>query len=498
MTKALNQVMKAIADAKKIKALRQSMITAHTVINPYTSLSIMDLIPALNPTYQAPYHLKPMIDKLEESWLRPVRMTIAAPVQHGKSSTLIAYIVATLLRDPTKRIVYVTYSHTIAQDKGREIRNMARLAGLNIAVDADRQGEFKLKEGGGVFCTSIEGSLTGRPLDIIIVDDAVKNRGQARSGTWQRICKDFYNDILETRARATVTVIIQMARWSTNDLLGMILDGTLGSTTEQKYKYEHIYLPAIKEDDEPLWPEQWTKEKLEGLKSDVISWNSLFMCRPLSDGAEIFSNQVVYFKQGELPVGLVKAIGVDLAYTTAKSADSSVAICVGRDGLGVNAKYYVLDMIAMQTSAPIFATHLKSFQSTHNPTTTRIDAGGTEKGAISFMTDHGPNGLALNLQVVNATVDKVSRALPLSRIWNEHRLYVPSDKSWSNQLTEQLIGFTGSGLDHDDIVDALSSAINALADNQFQGSGITSTGARGSDYTKGYASRPKAGWRIGA
>lgn len=463
MTKALNQVIKAITDAKKMKALKSSISSTQRVINPYKDLRLMQLIPALNPTFQEPLHLKPMIDKLEEIWNRPVRMTIAAPVQHGKSTTLIAFIVATLLRDPTKRIIYVTYSHAMATDKGREIRNTARLAGLNISSDTDSKVEFKLKEGGGVYCTSIDGSLTGRSLDIVIVDDPIKNRGQARSGAWQRVCKDFYNDILETRARASVSVIIQMARWTRGDLLGLVLDGTLGSTSETAYKYEHICLPAIKEDGNPLWPEQWTKAKLEGLKSDIISWNSLFMCRPIEDGSEIFLNEPVYYTMNQPPLGLVKAIGVDLAYTVSKTADSSVAICVGRLGIGSAASYYILDMIERQTPVPVFAEALKKFQSAYAGASTRIDAGGTEKGTLSFMTSHGPNGLGLSLNVVNATTDKLSRSLPLSVVWNEKRLFLPKGALWTEKIIEQLTGFTGSGLDHDDIVDALASAINALA-----------------------------------
>ena len=500
MTRAINKTLKVISDFKRLERLQKERKTNKVVDNHFKSLSLMDLVPALNAGFTRPEHLKPMIEALEQIWVKPSRFTIACSVQVGKTTTLSAFIIATLLRDPRKRIVYVTYSHTQASLVGREIRELAYRAGLNMSTDVDSKNEFKLLEGGGVFCTSIEGSLTGRALDIIIVDDPVKNRGQARSQAWGQTVDDFYRDVLSTRARSTVSVIIQMARWQRNDLIGKIMDGTLGGQEAASYQYEHIHLPAIKDDGTPLWPEQWTLEKLQGLMTDVITWNSLFQCRPLQDGAEIFSNNISYYKPEEQPLyDIVKAIGVDLAYTATKTADSSVAICVARQGYGEAAKYYILDMIAMQQSAPIFADKLRTFQNKHMASMTRIDAGGTEKGAISFMTNSPPHGLGINLNVVNATQDKVSRSLRLSKLWNENRVFVPYGASWANQLTEQLIGFTGGGIDHDDIVDALSSAINALLDSDFQGSGIISSAtSTRSNSGRGFVSRPKTGrWQIG-
>jgi len=476
---ALNSTLKSIADARRMAKLRDTYLKSKKGDgpNPLASLPLMELIPKLNRGWSEPQHLKPMIDLLELVWERPVRMTVAAPVQHGKSSTLCAFIIATLLRDPTKRIVYVTYSHTLAQEKGREIRALARLAGLDISSDTDSKSEFRLKGGGGVYCTSIDGSLTGRALDIVIVDDPVKNRAQARSGAWQRVCKDFYNDVVETRARASVSVIVQMARWSTNDLIGMILDGTVGATTSESYKYQHICLQAENEWGEPLWPEQWSKERLAGVKGDLITWNSLFQCSPLAEGAEIFKNEIKTYQMRDLPHGLSYAIGVDLGYSAKTSADSSVAVCIARFGAGTSALYYIVDMISMQTTAPQFASKLKEMQQKWPAARTRMDAAGTERGGLDFMTAAPPIGLGMKIDVHPARSDKVVRAQPFSHIWNDGRLYVAEHAPWLREFTDQLIGFTGDGKSHDDAVDAAASAINCLLEGDTPNS-ITSSGNR--------------------
>lgn len=485
---ALNNTLKSIADAKRMVRLRDTYLKRNKGDgpNPLRDLRLMDLIPKLNSNWSPPQHLAPMVELLEEVWTRPVRMTVAAPVQHGKSSTLCAFIIATLLRDPTQRIVYVTYSHTLAQEKGREIRALARAANLDISSDTDSKSEFRLKSGGGVYCTSIDGSLTGRALDIVIVDDPVKNRAQARSGAWQRVCKDFYNDVIETRARASVSIIIQMARWSTNDLIGMILDGTVGSTTSESYQYQHICLQAENEMGEPLWPEQWSKERLAGLKNDLITWNSLFQCNPLAEGAEIFRNEIKTYIKSDLPAGLSYSIGVDLGYSAKTSADSSVAVCVARWGTGTSALYYIVDMLALQTTAPQFAVRLKAMQEKWPTARTRMDAAGTERGGLDFMTSAPPVGLGMRIDVKAAMRDKVTRAQPLSHIWNDGRLYVPEHSPWLRDFTDQLIGFTGDNKSHDDMVDATASAINCLLEGDTPNS-ITSTGSRAAPrITSGY------------
>ena len=502
MSSALNSTMAAIRQVRSIQKIKSQIDTAkrQTAGNPLRSLSVMDLVPALNPGYSRPEHLKPMIDAIEEIWFKPTRLTIACSCQVGKTTTLSSFIIATLLRDPTKRIVYVSYSHSQAGLVGRELRELARRAGLHITTDVDSKNEFKLVEGGGVYATSIEGSLTGRALDICIVDDPVKNRGQSRSAAWSQTVDDFYRDVLSTRARSTVSIIIQMARWSRSDLLGKIMDGILGGTEAEAYQYKHIHLPALLDNGQPLWPEQWSLEKLQGLMSDVITWNSLFQCRPLQDGAEIFKSEFKTYDIEALDTfNLYKSLGVDLGYTASKTADSSVAICVGREGEGDSALYYVLDMITAQTSAPQFAQMLKDFQGKHPNTMTRMDAGGSEKGTIAFMTAMPPHGLGIKMNIVNAVQDKVSRALPLSKIWNEGRLLVPVNKLWVPALTEQIIGFTGSGAEHDDIVDALSSAINALIASQpgdrVATSGKTRSTAKGlTGYSEGSMKRARSVW----
>jgi predicted phage terminase large subunit-like protein len=142
---------------------------------------------------------------------------------------------------------------------------------------------------------------------------------------------------------------------------------------------------------------------------------------------------------------------------------------------------------------------LKDFQGKHPNTMTRMDAGGSEKGTIAFMTAMPPHGLGIKMNIVNAVQDKVSRALPLSKIWNEGRLLVPVNKLWVPALTEQIIGFTGSGAEHDDIVDALSSAINALIASQpgdrVATSGKTRSTAKGlTGYSEGSMKRARSVW----
>ena len=103
------------------------------------------------------------------------RLMISMPPQEGKSErTSRRFPLWVLHRNPNLRIAIVSYGHDVARRFGRRIRDVLRERpelGLTLSQSSQRQDEFELLGyRGGVVCVGIEGGLTSRPVDVLIIE----------------------------------------------------------------------------------------------------------------------------------------------------------------------------------------------------------------------------------------------------------------------------------------------------------------------------------------
>ena len=81
-----------------------------------------------------------------------------------------------------------------------------------------------------------------------------------------------------------------MTRWAEDDLTGRLIK----SQSEPKAdKWAHISFPAILEDNNPVWPEYWSKEELEKVKASlsVRNWSAQYMQEPTSEEGAILKRE---------------------------------------------------------------------------------------------------------------------------------------------------------------------------------------------------------------
>lgn len=282
----------------------------------------------------------------------------------------------------------------------------------------------------------------------LIVDDPYKNRLQAESAAYRSMVADWWNDVAETRIEPGGSAIVCHTRWLHDDLIGHIYSGAGASI------WEHINLPALSEDGKALWPERWDAEALEAKRLAVgeYTWASLYQGEPRPRGGAVFEGDVVTYSA--LPTDNVRyAIGVDLAYSERTSSDYSVAVVVARSG----DDYYVVDILRLQCSAPTFAARLKALCGQYTGAQLRWYASGTELAAAQFFRTHGVPIVALNPKG-----DKFTRAMPIAAAWNRGAVRI-ARRPWADDFINELRSFTGVRDPHDDQVDALAAAFDALA-----------------------------------
>jgi hypothetical protein len=101
-------------------------------------------------------------------------------------------------------------------------------------------------QGGGVYCAGIGGALTGRACNVLWVDDPVKDRASAESGTIREAAWAWWENVALTRLAPGARVCLIQTRWHTDDLAGRIL------SRPSPLRWKTITIPAIAEDNDVL------------------------------------------------------------------------------------------------------------------------------------------------------------------------------------------------------------------------------------------------------
>lgn len=386
-------------------------------------------------------HLSPLVELFERSRTQPVRACISVPPQHGKS-TLVFYTIAQALATRNIPVIYATYSSDFAQKQMQEARIIANRSGLQFD-DRGALTNWRTAEGGTLWADGISGSLTGHAGKLIIVDDPVKNWAEAQSMTIRESTYNGFKTNVMTRAHPDTSVFVIHTRWHPDDLIGrLVKDG-----------WSTINLPAIDSNGRVLWPEERGLDFIEMQRKELSEhmFASLYQGEPRPSGKEVFRDCSFY---DELPKQYSLSIGIDLAYTSKKASDYSVAVVMARSG----SNFYVLDTLRMQSDAPTFMARLKSLMSGYLGSRTRAYiGGGGEQGVLDLFARE-----RVFINAIPATHDKFVRAQGLAAAWNNGRVFLPRDRSWLPALLDEMRNFTGINDPHDDIVDAMVGAYDEL------------------------------------
>jgi hypothetical protein len=96
---------------------------------------------------------------------------------------------------------------------------------------------------GGVFSVGIGGGLTGRPVDLMVIDDPIKDRKQADSEAYRENVWDWWTDVASTRLAPGAPVVLILTRWHEDDLAGRLL------AAEDGHRWKVLRIPAQADHD---------------------------------------------------------------------------------------------------------------------------------------------------------------------------------------------------------------------------------------------------------
>ena len=225
------------------------------------------------------------------------RLIINMPPRHTKSE-FASYLFPTWLmgRRPDLKIIQATHTAELAVGFGRKIKNLIEsedfkdvFPEVSLAGDAKASGRWSTNKGGEYYAVGVGGALAGRGADLAIIDDPVSEQ-DALSVTALDNIYEWYTSGPRQRLQPGGAIIIVMTRWSIRDLTAKVLAKQSEKGADQ---WEIVEFPAIMPSGEPLWPEYWALEELEGVKASipVAKWNAQYMQNPTAEEGAIIKRE---------------------------------------------------------------------------------------------------------------------------------------------------------------------------------------------------------------
>lgn len=251
----------------------------------------------------------PALDLIDQALVEALntpdaRLIISMAPQEGKSVRVANdFPVWALTQNPELRIVTASYGQGLANRNGRAVRNRIIAhpeLGLTIARDNGSVSEWTLAgHNGGMLSVGVGAGLTGRPADLIIIDDPVKDQKDADSDVVRQNTWDWWTSTASTRLAPGASVVMILTRWHEDDLAGRMM------AAEDGHLWKFINIPAMadhnpdKGETDPLGREpgvflestrKRTKAQWEGIKKRVGSrvWNALYQGRPAASEGNMF------------------------------------------------------------------------------------------------------------------------------------------------------------------------------------------------------------------
>ena len=210
------------------------------------------------------------------------RLTISMPPQEGKSSRVGRYGVLWWMRQfPGLHIGLVSYDGDHANRISYMIRGDVEVfngeggnpdLGLRLAKNQKAIGRWMLAppHSGDVYAIGIGGGITGRPVDLLLIDDPVKDIRAADSLLLSSQAWDWWQTAARPRLAPWAPVIVVATRWHEADLIGRMLakqDEDQAAGLEHYDHWREINIPAQAEHH----PEQGETDVLGRKPGDFMS-----------------------------------------------------------------------------------------------------------------------------------------------------------------------------------------------------------------------------------
>lgn len=450
------------------------------------------------------------------------RLRIHMPPRHGKSELASKRFIAWLLgTQPTRNIIATSYGSDLANDFGREVRNIVgspeygRIFDTRLSDDSTAANRWHTNKGGMYVAAGVGSAITGRGAHVLLVDDPFKDRAEADSETQREkvwrwwistaytrlesdltpeqlddddIWYDFHDDVQSGLAEPFEGAVIGICtRWDDDDWAGRLEKAELDGGE----KWEVLDLPAINDKGQALWPAKYPLKRLEQIRDAMSSsgrmrdWEALYQQNPQPEQGDYFKRQ--WFEDNlyaphEKPEYLRVYGASDYAVSDGKG-DWTVHIVVG---ICPNDHIWLLDLWREQTNSAVWIDQLLDMVERWNPMLWGEESGVIEKTVGPFLQRRMMERQVFFRREPIPSAgkgDKPARARSFQGRAAMGMVHLPKNAPWFSDLMAELMRFPA---DPDDQVDTLG-MIGRMLDDMVGGELPTATPSQGDKWDRKFA-----------
>lgn len=414
-------------------------------------------------------HHKPICDALERVVIgKTKRLIINIPPRAGKTEIAVINFIAWCMGNwPDSEFIHASYSKRLATANTYAVRATMMhevyrqiFDHTALADDSKAKDEFRTEHGGIVYATGAEGSITGYGAGkmratfggAIVIDDPHK-AGEANSAIMRQNVIDWFSTTMESRKNSPDTpIIIIMQRLHENDLSGWLLGGGNGE------HWDHLCIPAVNEQGESFWPEQFPIEMLERLKaSNSYVYAGQYLQTPAPLGGGVFKESWLRYWTTLPPIEYCM-IYSDTAHKTGQENDRSWFQLWGK---GKDGNAYLIDMIMGRWESPQLLANAKAFWDkcrANAPATVRklkIEDKASGIGLVQQLRQEG-----IPVEGIPRNRDKLTRGYDTAPMVEAGRVYLPERHPALSEMIHEVSLFPVASFD--DSVDPFMDAIQDM------------------------------------
>lgn len=435
--------------------------------------SLQAFIIYINPDYIVSDFSKTVCAALDDfiiamiSGERPV-LILGAPPQHGKSDIVSRYLPAYIFGlYPDLRIAGLSYGKDLASDMNRDVQrimmsdeykilfphsclNAKRV--VTVEVEAKRNSEtFEIVGKKGAYISQgVGGPLTGKKVDLGIIDDPIKNSQEALSPTTKTGIWNWYVSTFKTRLSKRGGEIIMATRWATDDLSGRVIKKSKSARVLQ--------FPAIDEKGNALVPDLHPIEKLLETKMMLgdYFWSAMYQQSPKTIGGAIFKDEwIQYYLPKDLPAKFDKVIhSWDMTFKDTDGTDFVVGQVWGKKG----ANSYLLHQHRERMGFTATKKAVEKMTLDYPEGRRKLVEDKANGPAVIDALKNTVSGLI----PVEPDGSKIARAHSVTPEWEAGNIWLPHPDvaPWITEFVEEVTTFPAAA--HDDVVDSMTQALRDL------------------------------------
>ncbi len=424
------------------------------------------------------------------------RLMLNMPPSYGKTEIIARCFIAWALGNyPQRKFIYISYSDELCRKISNQVRDLikspffASIFGRNPLFLQDNANEFVLKEGGGLFVTTLKSAITGFHAHQILIDDPIKVSAMNSRAERSLVNQNFKESILSRLQDNKSNITILMQRLGDEDLCGFLLDKknfeshiinewkqiSLKAINKERETYTIGDYNHIREPNTPLFPQRHNNKDLELLKLQMgeDEFSTQYLQEPMVSEAGYF--EPVYFK--EIPSYECQNqnlyIFVDSALSLNANADNRAIVLMGVENYENTLRYVVRDCVygiweESQTIQELISLMLD------NPKAKvyiESDGGGLtlERLLLSELVKvNNQRKLNRQSQITNSIkcytpsrkISKVEKIKALKIFYNTGFLVFLHNARGLNQIKKELLGFNpAKPFRKDDCIDCIASCV---------------------------------------